>query len=182
MSPTRQARAPAASRREPPCVTHDALRRLLRRQATTVAVITAAGDGRPVGFTATTFTRVSMRPPLVSFCLHRESSSWPTFEAAEHVAVHLLRAGQVEVARAFATRGIDRFARTGWRPGPYQLPLLDNALAWLVCRVADRIAAGDHAIVLAEPLTAEYADGVPLIYHDGRYSGPGDDPLPAGAG
>ena len=149
---------------------HDHLRRLLRRQANTVVVITAVGAERPVGFTATTFTPVSMRPPLVSFCLHRASSSWPTFETAAYVAVHLLKAGQADVAKTFATPGIDRFAVTAWRPGPYNLPILDEALAWLACRVAKRIAAGDHTIVLAAPMAADYVDGVPLIYHNGAYS------------
>ncbi|MFC6023816.1 flavin reductase family protein [Plantactinospora solaniradicis] len=150
--------------------TGERLRTVLRRQAATVTVITAAA-GRPVGFTATSFTSVSMRPPLVSFCLDRGSSSWPIMEAARHVAVHLLGRDQAELARTFATSGIDRFAApTSWQPGPYGVPLLDGALARLVCRVVERIAAGDHTIMLAEPLITEYAEGAPLIYHDGRYA------------
>jgi flavin reductase (DIM6/NTAB) family NADH-FMN oxidoreductase RutF len=40
-----------------------------------------------------------------------------------------------------------------------------------VCRVVDRVAAGDHAIVLAEPVVAEHVDheASPLLYHMGRY-------------
>ncbi|MFG3556874.1 flavin reductase family protein [Micromonospora sp. NPDC047557] len=148
----------------------DTFRALLRRQAASVTVITAAGDP-PVGFTATSFTSVSLRPPLVSFCLARSSSSWPTIAGAEHVAVHLLGADQREVARTFATSGIDRFAtHSGWRPGPYGVPLLDEPVAWLLCRVTERVVAGDHAIVLAEPLTSRHGDGAPLLYHMGRYA------------
>src|SRR5690348_15107144 len=77
----------------------DDVRRLLRRQVKTVTVVTAAGDGGPVGFTATSFTSVSLRPPVVSFCVHRESSSWPAMAAAGYVAVHFLGAGQAELAR-----------------------------------------------------------------------------------
>ncbi len=152
-------------------VAADELRRLMRRHATTVTVITIAGADRPVGFTATSFTSVSLRPPLVSFCVGRGSSCWQVLETARHVGVHLLGAGQAEVARTFATGGIDRFAGpTAWQPGPYGVPLLDGVLAWLVCRVADRIVAGDHAIVLAEPVLAEHAEGAPLLYHNGRYA------------
>ncbi|MEV4825168.1 flavin reductase family protein [Micromonospora sp. NPDC049275] len=148
----------------------DTFRALLRRQAASVTVITAAGDP-PVGFTATSFTSVSLRPPLVSFCLARSSSSWPTVAGAEHVAVHLLGAEQREVARTFATSGIDRFAaHSGWRPGPYGVPLLDQPVAWLLCRVTERVLAGDHAIVLAEPVTSGHGDGAPLLYHMGRYA------------
>ncbi|MCW3820081.1 flavin reductase family protein [Micromonospora sp. DR5-3] len=148
----------------------DTFRALLRRQAASVAVVTAAGDP-PVGFTATSFTSVSLRPPLVSFCLARSSSSWPTVAGAEHVGVHLLGEDQREVARTFATSGIDRFTtHSGWRHGPYGVPLLDESVAWLLCRVTERVLAGDHAIVLAEPLTGRHGEGGPLLYHMGRYA------------
>lgn len=151
-------------------VAPDTFRALLRRQAASVAVVTAAGDP-PVGFTATSFTSVSLHPPLVSFCLARSSSSWPTVSRAEHVAVHLLGEEQREVARTFATSGIDRFAAySGWRLGPYGVPLLDEPVAWLLCRVTERVLAGDHAIVLAEPLTGRHGEGAPLLYHMGRYA------------
>jgi flavin reductase (DIM6/NTAB) family NADH-FMN oxidoreductase RutF len=145
---------------------------LLRRQAAAVAVVTAPGEP-PVGFTATSFTSVSLQPPLVSFCLARTSSSWPTLVEAEHVAVHLLSERQQDAAQTFATSGIDRFAAyPGWRPGPYGVPLLDGPIAWLVCRVTDRVTAGDHAIVLAEPLAGQHSQhGAPLLYHMGRYAG-----------
>ncbi|WP_091577320.1 flavin reductase family protein [Micromonospora sediminicola] len=142
----------------------------MRRQAATVTVITTLAGDRPAGFTATSFTSVSLRPPLVSFCVCRGSSSWPAVRAAAHVAVHLLAGDQAELARTFAAKGTDRFAGpVRWRPGPYGMPLIDRTLAWMVCRVSERVTAGDHAIVLAEPVTAEYTDGRPLLYHDGRY-------------
>jgi flavin reductase (DIM6/NTAB) family NADH-FMN oxidoreductase RutF len=149
-------------------------RSLLRRQASTVTVVTAPGRP-PVGFTATSFTSVSLRPLIVSFCLGRGSSAWPTLVRADHIAVHLLAAGQQELARTFATSGIDRFAgSTAWRTGPYDVPILDGTLAWLLCRVVDLVFAGDHAVVLAEPLIGDHDEsGPPLLYHDGRYAGLG---------
>lgn len=148
----------------------DLFRQLLRRHAAGVVVITALGPAGPAGFTATSFTSVSLHPPLVSFCLDRRSSSWPAVEAAGHVGVHVLADAQEHVARQFATSGIDRFAApTSWRPGAHDVPLLDGALAVLVCRVVDRVSAGDHAIVLAEPVVGEHQEGLPLLYHMGRY-------------
>ncbi|WP_320064833.1 flavin reductase family protein [Micromonospora sp. RTGN7] len=158
----------------------DLFRALLRRQAATVTVVTAPGHsarrGRPplppAGFTATSFTSVSLEPPLVSFCLGRTSSSWPAIERAEHVAVHLLASGQQEVARTFATTGIDRFAaHSGWTPGPFGVPLVDGALAVLLCRVVHRVPAGDHTIVIAEPLALGAGeDGAPLLRHRTAYT------------
>ncbi|HTF12074.1 MAG TPA: flavin reductase family protein [Asanoa sp.] len=148
----------------------ESFRTLLRRHATTVTVVTAPGSP-PVGFTATSFTSVSLRPPLVSFCLDRGSSSWPTLARAGYVGVHLLDERQQETARTFATSGIDRFAaHADWRLGPHGVPLLASPVAWLLCRVTERVTAGDHAIVLAEPVQGQHDEsGRPLVYHMGRY-------------
>jgi flavin reductase (DIM6/NTAB) family NADH-FMN oxidoreductase RutF len=155
----------------PSPVDSDLFRALLRHQASTVTVVTAPGTP-PAGFTATSFTAVSLAPPLVSFCLGRTSSSWPAVAVAEHVAVHLLSQRQQALARTFATSGIDRFAGpTAWRTGPHGVPVLDGTLVWLVCRVIDRVAAGDHTVVLAEPLLAQHTGADhPLLYHQGRYT------------
>jgi len=150
----------------------DLFRALLRRHAAAVVVITAPGSP-PVGFTATSFTSVSLDPPLVSFCLAHSASAWPAVRNADVIAVHVLTQEQEQVARTFATHGIDRFAAYGaWRVGPDGVPLLDGVLARMVCRVAQRVEAGDHTIVLAAPEIGEHhadASVAPLVYHDGRY-------------
>ncbi len=161
----------ATDRAVPSTVDAETFRALLRQQASTVTVVTAPGRP-PAGFTATSFTSVSLAPPLVSFCLGRSSSSWPAVSTARHVAVHLRSHRQQDLARTFATSGIDRFAApTAWRVGPHGVPVLDGTLAWLVCRVVRRVPAGDHAVVLVEPLLGRHdgADG-PLLYHQGGYA------------
>jgi flavin reductase (DIM6/NTAB) family NADH-FMN oxidoreductase RutF len=149
------------------------LRTLLRRHAAAVVVITAPGEP-PAGFTATSFTSVSLDPPLVSFCLAHTASAWPAVADADLVAVHVLTEEQEHVARTFSTRGIDRFATHGdWEPGPGGVPLLGGVLARLVCRVVRRVRAGDHTIVLAAPETGAVHDdrtATPLVYHDGSYT------------
>ena len=151
----------------------DLFRALLRRHAAAVVVITAPGEP-PAGFTATSFTSVSLDPPLVSFCLAHSASAWPAVQTTELIAVHVLTKEQEQVARTFATRGIDRFAAHGsWRPGPGGVPLLDGVLATLVCRVFQRVEAGDHTIVLASPEIGsvhEDLEATPLVYHDGSYA------------
>jgi flavin reductase (DIM6/NTAB) family NADH-FMN oxidoreductase RutF len=126
-----------------------------------------------VGFTATSFPSVSLSPPLVSFCLDRSSSSWPTVAHVGHVGVHLLAHPQQGLARTFATSGIDRFASpTVWRAGPHGVPILAGTLAWLICRVVDWVMVGDRALLVAEPLLGQQGDeGSPLLYHAGRYAG-----------
>ncbi|MYQ81992.1 MULTISPECIES: flavin reductase family protein [unclassified Streptomyces] len=147
------------------------LRSVFRRHAAGVAVITAAGE-RPVGFTATSLNSVAAEPPLVSFGVGTASSSWPVLAEAEHVGVHILGAHQQELAATFARSGADRFGpSTFWRSGPEGVPLLDDVLAWLVCRVVARVPAGDHHIVIAQVVEGDpVGAGRPLVYHQGRFT------------
>ncbi|MEU1203341.1 flavin reductase family protein [Streptomyces sp. NPDC005813] len=151
----------------------DLLRSVFRRHAAGVAVITAAGDSGPVGFTATSLTSVSAEPPIVSFGIGTGASSWPAMSATGHVGVHVLGEHQQELAATFAKSGADRFgAPTRWREGPEGVPVLDDVLAWLVCRVVARVPAGDHRIVLAEVVVGDHSGpGRPLVYHQGRFNG-----------
>ena len=150
----------------------DLLRSVFRRHAAGVAVITAQGCG-PVGFTATSLTSVSVEPPMLSFGIGTGASSWPVISGTDHVGVHILGEHQQELAATFARSGADRFgAPTGWREGPEGVPVLDDVLAWLVCRIVARVPAGDHRIVLAEVLLGDPTGaGRPLLYHQGRFHG-----------
>ncbi|MGP4005916.1 flavin reductase family protein [Streptomyces sp. 4N124] len=152
--------------------TTDLFRSVFRRHAAGVAVITAHGDRGPVGFTATSLTSVSAAPPLVSFGIGTGASSWPAIARADHVGVHILGEHQRELAATFARSGADRFGpSTAWRKGPEGVPVLDDVLAWLVCRVHARVPAGDHRVVLAEVVHGDPSGpGRPLVYHQGRFT------------
>ncbi|KUO19456.1 flavin reductase family protein [Streptomyces dysideae] len=157
----------------PQLASPDLLRSVFRRHAAGVAVITAQGDRGPVGFTATSLSSVSAEPPMLSFGIGTGSSSWPTIAGAGHIGVHILGEHQQELAATFARSGADRFGPpTVWREGPEGVPVLDDVLAWMVCRVAGRVPAGDHRIVLAEVVLGDPAGpGRPLLYHEGRFNG-----------
>ncbi|MEU5050320.1 flavin reductase family protein [Streptomyces sp. NPDC021096] len=152
--------------------TPELLRSVFRRHAAGVAVITARG-ARPAGFTATSLTSVAAEPPLISFGVGTGSSSWPVLAEAEHVGVHILGEHQQELAATFARSGADRFAApTRWYSGPHGVPVLEDVLAWMVCRVVARVPAGDHRLVLAEAVAGDpTGDGRPLLYHQGRFNG-----------
>ncbi|MEU1272924.1 flavin reductase family protein [Streptomyces sp. NPDC005799] len=151
----------------------DLLRSVFRRHAAGVAVITARGDAGPVGFTATSLASVSAEPPMLSFGISPGASSWPAIATTDHIGVHILGDHQQELAATFAKSGADRFgAPTAWREGPEGVPVLDDVLAWLVCRIVARVPAGDHRIVLAEVALGDpTGPGRPLLYHQGRFNG-----------
>jgi flavin reductase (DIM6/NTAB) family NADH-FMN oxidoreductase RutF len=148
------------------------LRAVFRRHAAGVAAVTVAASHGPVGLLVTSVTSVSAVPALVSFNVSRRASSWPAIAQARHVGVHLLSTEQEELAVRFARSGEDRFAApTVWRPGPRGVPLLEGCAAWLVGRVATRIAVADHHIVVVRMVAAGTAPDRtrPLVHHDGAF-------------
>jgi flavin reductase (DIM6/NTAB) family NADH-FMN oxidoreductase RutF len=145
----------------------DLLRRTLRRHAAGVTVLTVPG---PAGFTATSFTSVSLEPALVSFYLSSTASTAAAVLAADIFAVHVLGEDHRDLAERFARSGTDRFAGTGWSPGPQGVPLLDGVPAWLTARPVLRQEVGDHLLVVGEVLDAG-GDGeaAPLLHHSGSF-------------
>lgn len=80
----------------------------------------------------------------------------------------MLGAGQVELARAFATKRDDKFDGIRWtkRNG---LPYLDGSPGWASCAVAQRLPGGDHAVIIADVEDIEFSDCVPLVYGGRRF-------------
>jgi flavin reductase (DIM6/NTAB) family NADH-FMN oxidoreductase RutF len=143
-------------------------RAAMRRCAAGVVLVTEPG---PAGLTITSFTSVSAEPPLVAFGVDRRAMCWPHVREATHFAVNVLADDQAEVATRFAVKGTDKFAPpTRWRLGPYGLPLIDGAAAYLCCRRYQVLPLGDHFLV-AGLLTGTWpgSAGSPLLYHDGGY-------------
>ena len=150
------------------------LRTAFRQHAAGVAIVTACDTvaGRPVGFTATSLASVSAEPPLLSFGVGTGASSWPVLATAEYVGVHVLGEDQRELAATFARSGADRFGwPVRWAYGPFGVPVLEGVVAWLVCRVAARVPAGDHRLVLGEVCAGDPSrGGRPLLYHQGGFN------------
>ncbi len=84
-----------------PPIAADQFRQLLRHHPAGVVIVTADVAGHPVGLTATSFTSVSLDPPLVSFYVATTSSTWPRLSQASLFGVHLLSADQTELATRF---------------------------------------------------------------------------------
>lgn len=149
----------------------DSFRHVLGHYPTGVAVITAETDDGPVGLSMNSFTSLSLHPPLVLFCPAVSSSTWPLLRAVGHLAINVLSAGQEEVSRRFATRGVDRFTGFDWTVGVNGAPLLNDALGWLECRVQAEYPAGDHTVVIAEIERMGVHDAIaePLVFFRGGY-------------
>ncbi|HEU0052619.1 MAG TPA: flavin reductase family protein, partial [Longimicrobium sp.] len=74
------------------------------------------------------------------------------------------------LARRFAASEVDaKFTGVAWRGEHTGAPVLDEALAWLDCRVAERLPGGDHTVFMGEVLGADAREGTPLVYYRGGY-------------
>jgi flavin reductase (DIM6/NTAB) family NADH-FMN oxidoreductase RutF len=152
-------------------VSGDHFRAVLGHFCTGITVVTANDADGPVGFTAQSFSSLSLDPPLVLVCPALTSTSWPRIEAAGHFCVNVLADDQEELGRGFAARGADKFAGIGYTPAPVtRSPLLTGCLAWIDCRLEAVHSGGDHVIVVGRVMDLGVADhGRPLLFYRGGF-------------
>lgn len=146
-------------------------RQVLGSYPTGVTVITAiAEDGSPAGMAVGSFTSVSLDPPLVAFLPDRSSTSFPKIRTARSFRVNVLAADQVDVCRAFATRGGDKFAGVSWTPAGSGAPLINGVAAWIDCDFESIQEAGDHYIVIGRVRELDsHSERLPLVFFQGGY-------------
>lgn len=146
------------------------LRRALGAFVTGVTVVSARqDDGQPRGFTANSFTSVSLDPPLVLVCIARTASSYQVFSQTPHFSVSILAAAQKDVSSLFASKAADKFAQVAWTSGPTGSPVIAGAAAWFDCRRHDVVDAGDHVILIGRVMGFSGSAAPPLGYCRGAY-------------
>jgi flavin reductase (DIM6/NTAB) family NADH-FMN oxidoreductase RutF len=147
-----------------------ALRDVFGAYPTGVVIITAEHDGRPHGIACNSYTSVSLRPPLVGFCVGHTSTTWPQIRAAGRFCVNVLARHQAALAVRFARRAVDRFAGlrvAAGRGGPH----IVGAVAWIDCELAAEHSAGDHDFVVGHVLATRLPVEAqrPLVFCGGRF-------------
>ncbi|AHG18584.1 flavin oxidoreductase [Chania multitudinisentens RB-25] len=148
-----------------------AFRRALGNFATGVTVVTAATqDGTRVGVTANSFNSVSLDPPLVLWSIDKRSGSYPVFEQANHFAINVLAADQVDLSNRFARPSEDKFAGIEVDMGAGNAPLLVDCAARFQCEKYQQIDGGDHWILIGKVVAFDDLGRAPLVYHQGAYS------------
>lgn len=148
----------------------DQFRHVLSHFASGVTIVTTLdGDGRPVGFTASAFTSVSLDPPLILVCVDRNARCHASFETSERFAVNILGAHQEPLSRRFASMAEDKFDGLAFAPGTLGLPVVEEALASLECARVEVLPGGDHTILLGRVEAASVGGGHPLLYYRGQY-------------
>ena len=143
--------------------------------ATGITVVTARAGGFGHGMTANSFTSVSLDPLLALVCVERDAVMRKAIDEVGAFAVSVLAGDQEDLARYFSDpgrpMGMAQFLPVAWRPARLTgAPLLDGALAWLECAVAETFEGGDHLVYLARVVAAERNGGdSALLYFGGAY-------------
>jgi flavin reductase (DIM6/NTAB) family NADH-FMN oxidoreductase RutF len=152
----------------------DILREAMRRWATGVTIVSAQHNGQRHGMTVSSFTSVSLSPPLVLVSLEQSTRTHQLLLASGSFGVTILDTSQQEISDQFAgrqTEDVDRFAGLDTHTLVSGAPILDQYLTSLDCRVVSKISMGTHTIFIGEVIALEVNNDQPdpLIYFNRDY-------------
>ena len=137
---------------------------------TGITVVTALpASGQPVGFTASSFTSVSMDPPLLLVCIDHQSENLDVFRSATHFGVNVLADDQRHISSRFAAEVDDRFDGIDWRQTANGTPMLGGTLSGFDCALETIHTAGDHDILIGKVVGLDAREGQALGYFRGKY-------------
>lgn len=132
-------------------------------------VTTRERGGTPRGFTANSFTSVSLDPAMVSVCIGKSADSIDVFRQTDGFAINVLSENQAETSSLFASKRADKFEVARWHDGPEGHPVLEGVCAWFDCTVVQTIDAGDHVVMIGRVRGYDYNDQNGLGYVRGGY-------------
>jgi flavin reductase (DIM6/NTAB) family NADH-FMN oxidoreductase RutF len=145
-------------------------RQALARFAAGVTVVTTCTpEDQLAGITVTAFSSLSLDPPLVLVCIDRRAWLHDRLPVGGAFAVNLLAEDQEEVSRLFASREREPFSKAEHSLGATGVPLLAGTIGAIECRIVERLAGGDHTIVVGQVEATTLSDGQPLTYFRGAY-------------
>ena len=142
----------------------------LGRFSTGVAIVTALSHtGEKLGLTVNSFTSVSLAPPIILWCLSKDSECCSVFVKGYSFAVNVLAKDQLNLASAFSARNGERFNGVEFDPCSQEAPIIAACLAWFDCQVDDVMDGGDHWIITGRVHRFANRGGLPLLFQSGAY-------------
>ncbi len=151
----------------------DQLRAAMRAWTSGVTVVTALYNGEQHGMTVSSFTSISLAPPMIAISLQTASRTHDVVAKAQAFGVTILAASQQGIAERFANQEVSMEERLGGVETEALVtgaPLIKGGLAFLDCRVRQSVAVGMNTLFLAEVVAVRGDDqDEPLVYHDREY-------------
>lgn len=158
---------------------HDAdkLRQTMRMWATGVTVVTTQLGAVQRGTTVSSFTSVTLDPPLILVCLQKQVETAQLILESGFFAVSMLGENQKDLSNLFAGIGdlpADRFHNIETQRAATGAPILVGAMGWLDCRVQSVLDGSTHHIFMGQVVEAsgypaEAEKQLPLLYYDREY-------------
>lgn len=155
------------------------LRIALRNWASAVTIVSAREQDTLSGMTVSSFTSVSLEPPLILVCLYKMVQTTAIILQTQAFGVSFLAEDQIALSNRFA--GFDpHFPKEANRfegLETYQLktgaPLLRDTSLGLDCRVHAVHDGSTHHIIVGEVVALRVTDVPlkPLIYYNQEYYG-----------
>ncbi len=151
-------------------ISKDEFRAALARFPSGVTVVTTKDvNGRLHGITVSAFASVSLEPPLILVCIEKTTGSHDTFLESEFFVVNILAEAQEDLSNRFAAPLPDKFDDVDYHFGIGEIPVLEDALVTLECRLAYAHEGGDHTIFVGLIEKSSVKDETPLVYWHGNY-------------
>lgn len=135
-------------------------------------VTTTKEDGTPLGFTANSFSSVSLDPALLLVSIAKTSTNYDSFVQSKHFAINILSEDQKDISNTFARPSDDRFAQIDWQMSQQNNPIISNVTAWFDCEIHQVVDAGDHAILIGKVGDFSTQGYAGLGYYRGGYFTP----------
>lgn len=155
----------------------DHLKKIYGSLPTGVCVVTTQTPDRPVGFTASSLSFVSLEPPIAQVSILKTAGSLEDFRRCSTYGVSLLASNQTDVALTFASRG-DRFGRVRWSTDVHGVPQILGAACNLTLRSHHWMEMGDHYILFGEIIDTKHAEDTPFLgYAGGTFFDPSEGAL-----
>jgi flavin reductase (DIM6/NTAB) family NADH-FMN oxidoreductase RutF len=140
--------------------------------ASGVSVVTTRSGDLVYGLTVSSFTSLSLDPPLILVCVGNRNRLPAMIRDAGRFAISLLAADQAAVSATLA--------RSGREPSPdlgvpssstaSGLPIVADSIAHLACDLHHELVVGDHTVIVGRVTdAAARADREPLVYHRRAY-------------
>ena len=148
-----------------------AFRDALSRFASGVCVLTTVGeDGRPVGVTISAFASLSLEPPLILFCIGKQSANLSVWLTGTEFSVNVLSEGQALLSETFASQCMDKFLGIAGEVGANGCFRPAGCLVSLECRRTIAYDEGDHHIVVGRVERVVFGEAAgPLLRFRGAY-------------
>ena len=126
-----------------------------------IYVLTArAADGSVAAATVNWVTQTSFKPPLIAVAVKADSGAHAIVKLSRAFALNVLGKGQQKLAFAFFKPAIlegGKISGEAFRAGTTGAPVLENAVAFVECRVVNAVEGGDHTVFVAEVVEAGVA-------------------------